>query len=252
MDQMKDSTMHYGADCATSTAHTQNGSMNSEEERYMDSADMDAYKTRPSPIAICGVAVRLPGGIRDGGTFWDFLVNRRDARRPVPWDRYNAEGFDNRIGGKGAIEAQHGYFLDEDLGNLDGSFFSMTADEIGKTDPQQRQILEVTRECLENAGETDYQGKSVGCYVGTFAEDWLRMGARDSQYSGRYLVTGHSDLMIANRISFEYNFRGPRQVQPLPHDFSRDRFSWIQHRHQDWMLGVASRFARGLPGPAEW
>ena len=212
MDQMETPTMNHGSASATTPSQSQNGFVNSPRKCYIDNADTDNDETRPLPIAICGVAMRLPGGIRDGGSFWDFLVNGRDARRPIPRDRYNADGFDNKLGAKGAIEAQHGYFLDEDLGTLDSSFFSMTADELGKTDPQQRQILEVTRECLENAGETNYQGKPIGCYVGTFAEDWLRMGARDSQHSGRYLVTGHSDLMIANRVSFEYNFCGPRQL----------------------------------------
>ena len=210
MDQMEIPTVNHGSACATKPSQSQNGSVNSPRKCYRDDADTDNDETRPLPIAICGVAMRLPGGIRDGGSFWDFLVNGRDARRPIPRDRYNADGFDSKLGAKGAIEAQHGYFLDEDLGTLDSSFFSMTADELAKTDPQQRQILEVTRECFENAGETNYQGKTIGCYVGTFAEDWLRMGARDSQHSGRYLVTGHSDLMIANRVSFEYNLSGPR------------------------------------------
>lgn len=212
MDQMETPTMNHGSASATTPSQSQNGFVNSPRKCYIDNADTDNDETRPLPIAICGVAMRLPGGIRDGDSFWDFLVNGRDARSLIPRDRYNADGFDSKLGAKGAIEAQHGYFLDEDLGTLDSSFFSMTADELGKTDPQQRQILEVTRECLENAGETNYQGKPIGCYVGTFAEDWLRMGARDSQHSGRYLVTGHSDLMIANRVSFEYNFCGPRQL----------------------------------------
>lgn len=177
-------------------------------ERLSNSANN--CEIHPDPIAICGLAMRLPGGIRDADTFWDFLINGRDARGPIPTNRYNPEGFDSRLGTKGAIQTRCGYFLDEDLGSLDSSFFSMSREELGKTDPQQRQILEVTRECLESAGEVDYRGKLIGCYVGTFGEDWLRMGAKDSQYSGRYLITGHNDLMIANRISYEYDLCGPR------------------------------------------
>lgn len=90
--------------------------------------------------------MRLPGGIRDSSGLWDFLIPGRDARSPIPQERYNAQGFDTKLGAKGAIESQYGYFIDEDLKSLDTSFFSMTADELGKTDPQQRQILEVVRE----------------------------------------------------------------------------------------------------------
>ena len=163
-----------------------------------------------APVAICGLALRLPGGIKDGDTLWDFLMGGRDARAPIPSNRYNAEGFDGRLGTKGTIETQYGYFLDHEVGDIDTSFFSMTTSELARTDPQQRQLLEITRECLENAGEVGHRGKVIGCYVGSFGEDWLRMGAKDSQHSGRYLTTGHSDLMLANRISYEYDLRGPR------------------------------------------
>jgi acyl transferase domain-containing protein len=164
----------------------------------------------PEPVAICGIALRLPGGIRDTDTFWDLLVNGKDARTEVPIDRYNAKGFNDKLGKKGAIKSQWGYFLSEDLTSLDTSFFSFTKAELEKTDPQQRQILEVVRECLENAGEVNYRGKNIGCYVGTFGEDWLQMSAKESQHSSGYIMTGHGDLMIANRVSYEYDFQGPR------------------------------------------
>jgi len=169
-------------------------------------------QTYPTPIAICGLAMRLPGGIRDADSFWSLLRDGKDARGPVPSDRYNVNGFNDSLGQKGAIKTPHGYFLDEELACLDTSFFSMTKIELEKADPQQRQLLEVTRECLENAGETEYRGKSIGCYVGTFGEDWLQMSAKESQHSGGYVLTGHGDLMLANRVSYEYDFTGPRYV----------------------------------------
>ena len=168
-----------------------------------------AYR-KPAPIAICGMAMRLPGGIRDEESFWNLLVNAKDARKEVPLTRYNVKGFDDALGDKGAIKTRWGYFLDDDLSSLDTSFFSLTKNELERTDPQQRQILEVTRECLESAGEVDYRGKQVGCYVGTFGEDWLQMSSKETQHSGGYIMTGHGDLMIANRVSYEYDFQGPR------------------------------------------
>ena len=171
---------------------------------------IDSAKTRPSPVAICGLALRLPGGVRNAESFWDVLINGKDTRGPIPPDRYNGKGFSNTMSEKGAIKSQYGYFLDEELSCLDTSFFTMTQSELERMDPQQRQVLEVTRECLESAGEVEYRGKLVGCYVGTFGEDWLQMSAKESQHSGGYVMTGHGDLMIANRISFEFDFMGPR------------------------------------------
>jgi acyl transferase domain-containing protein len=166
------------------------------------------------PLAVCGMGMRLPGGIADADSFWDLLVNGRDARTPVPASRYNIDGFDDSLAGKGAIRARHGYFLTQDLAQLDTSFFSMTKSEVEGCDPQQRLLLEVVGECFEDAGEVDYRGKSVGCYVGTFGEDWLQMTSKDVQQSTGYIMTGSSDLMIANRVSYEYDLRGPRFVMP--------------------------------------
>ncbi|KAH6689849.1 KR domain-containing protein [Plectosphaerella plurivora] len=158
------------------------------------------------------MGMRLPGGITDATGFWDLLVNGRDARSPIPASRYNIDGFDDSLGGKGAIKTRHGYFLSQDLAQVDTSFFSMTKNEVEGCDPQQRLLLEVVRECFEDAGEVDYRGKSVGCYVGTFGEDWLQMTSKDVQQSTGYIMTGSSDLMIANRVSYEYDLRGPSFV----------------------------------------
>lgn len=162
------------------------------------------------PIAICGLGLRLPGGIRDGDSFWDLLVNGRDARMPIPASRYNISGFDGSLDGRDPIKTTHGYFLDEDLSSLDASFFSMTKTELEKCDPQQRQLLEVTRECLEDAGETDYRGRNVGCYIGNFGHDWMEISLREPQHSRSYNVLGYSDMILANRVSYEYDLRGPR------------------------------------------
>ena len=161
-------------------------------------------------VAICGMAMRLPGGIRSDQSFWDMLVNGKDTRGPIPADRYNIDGFTDRLGPKGAIKTQFGYFLEDDLTSMDTSFFTLTKTELERTDPQQRQLLEVTREALENAGEVRYRGELIGCYVGTFGEDWLQMSAKENQHAGGYIMTGHGDLMLANRVSFEYDFKGPR------------------------------------------
>ncbi|KAJ9133675.1 Thiolase-like protein [Pleurostoma richardsiae] len=170
----------------------------------------DSPRPLPEPIAICGIALRLPGGVRTPEAFWDVLYNGKDLRGPIPADRFNIDGFDDSLGSKSAVKTRYGYFLDEDLGTLDTSFFSMSKQEVEKTDPQQRQMLEVARECLESAGETEYRGKLVGCYVGTFGEDWLQMQSKENQFTGGYNFSG--DLMIANRLSYEYDFKGPSMV----------------------------------------
>ncbi|RYP79109.1 hypothetical protein DL771_000087 [Monosporascus sp. 5C6A] len=168
---------------------------------------------RGSPIAICGIAMRLPGGIGSGDEFWDLLVSGRDARSKIPEDRYNVEGFDDSLGEKESIKTKFGYFLNQDLSHFDPSFFSMAKQELEKCDPQQRLLLEVTRECFEDAAETNYRGQRIGCYVGTFGDDWVQYRSKESQNPGNYILTGSGDYMIANRVSYEYDLRGPRDLE---------------------------------------
>lgn len=213
-------------------------------------------------VAICGIGLRLPGGVSNGDEFWELLQNGIDARTLIPATRYNIGGFDDSLGAKDAIRVKHGYFLDQDLSGLDTSFFTLTKSELEKTDPQQRLLLEVTRECLEDAGETNYRGQVVGCYVGTFGDDWLFMSAKESQQGGGYTVTGHGDLMLANRVSYEYDLRGPRcdKSQPDPtvilSMLTYSVLAWLSRPvaqlHSSLCMKPSELSREGTPQPQSW
>lgn len=174
---------------------------------------LEADEKAPPPIAIVGMGMRLPGGVNGESAFWDLLVNKRNGRCVVPENRYNIDAFYSPTGGPGTVKTKHGYFLDHvDLQHLDTSFFSMNKAEVEKLDPQQRLLLEVTWECMENGGQVGWRGKNIGCYVGVFGEDWLDMAAKDTQHLGMYRITGSGDFAISNRISYEYNLKGPRYI----------------------------------------
>ncbi|KAI0097355.1 hypothetical protein GGR51DRAFT_578163 [Nemania sp. FL0031] len=164
------------------------------------------------PVAICGMAMRLPGGIKTTEGYWDLLYNGKDMRSPVPLSRYNIKGFDSSMGKTNTIYQDHAYFLDDDLAAFDAGLFTMTRNELEKADPQQRLLLLVVRECLESAGVTDFRGSLTGFFVGTFSEDWLQTQSREEQHPTGYVLTGHLDPMLANRIAFEYDLRGPAFV----------------------------------------
>lgn len=104
------------------------------------------------PIAICGVGIRLPGGIRNAEQLWESLVN--DRVQP-------------RVDGN----------EEEELDAVDASFFSLTEAELESCSPLQRKLLEVTRECFEDACEIDFRGEDarVGCYAGSIGEDDVSM-----------------------------------------------------------------------------
>ncbi|KAH8166023.1 hypothetical protein CIB48_g2204 [Xylaria polymorpha] len=170
------------------------------------------------PLAICGMATRLPGGISSAEQLWEFLLNKRDGCSRIPNERYTthlpsdqerADGTDSDI----PHWKTHGYMLDHvDLAAFDSSLFSMTRAELGIVDPQQRILLELTRECFENAGETGWRGKDVGVYIGTFGEDWNDLQYHDRQDLHLYKLTGTGDFVLSNRISYEYDLKGPSLV----------------------------------------
>ncbi|KAI0877791.1 hypothetical protein GGS24DRAFT_487640 [Hypoxylon argillaceum] len=197
----------------------------------MTSLTSDSYSNsdaspskEPTPVAICGMATRLPGGISSPEQLWEFLLNKGDGCAPIPAERYTTRPprgagapDDGEKAGPVGSEAPHwkthGYMLDHlDLAAFDSGLFTMTRAELGIVDPQQRILLELTRECFESAGETSWRGKDVGVYIGTFGEDWNDLQYHDRQDLHLYKLTGAGDFILANRISYEYNLKGPSLV----------------------------------------
>ncbi|KAF2878487.1 hypothetical protein BDV95DRAFT_624920 [Massariosphaeria phaeospora] len=163
------------------------------------------------PIAICGMALRLPGGSSSPQEFWDFLLAKGDARMRVPESRYNVSAYHTATKRPGSVASEYGYFLDESvkLGALDTSRFTLSRAELEFADPQQRRLLEVVREAFDDAGDVNFRGKPIGCYVGNMGEDWGEMMNRDPLSHGPNRIDGYNDWMLGNRISYEFGLKGP-------------------------------------------
>ncbi|KIX08676.1 uncharacterized protein Z518_03333 [Rhinocladiella mackenziei CBS 650.93] len=172
---------------------------------------IDPNKGTFSPIAICGMACRLPGGIASPEQLWDFLMEGGDARSRVPESRFNIAAYYSATRKSGAANTEFGYFLDEsvDLGALDTSLFSMPRGEVARLDPQQRLLLEVARESIDDAGEVGWKGSNIGVYVGTFSQDWYDAFNQEALKYGIYQATATHDFMMSERLSHEMDLRGP-------------------------------------------
>ena len=72
-------------------------------------------------------------------------------------------------------------------------------------------MLEVAYEAFENGGLTidSVRGTQTGCYVGSFGHDWREMQFQDVDDLARYSLTGSSNELISNRISWFYDLLGP-------------------------------------------
>lgn len=162
------------------------------------------------PIAIVGIGLRLPSHIRDTDSFWEFLLQKTDAKSPVPETRYNSEGF-HGMKRPGGIPTKEGYFLtDVDLADIDISSFPMRQGEAAALDPQQRLLFEVVYECLQSGGQKDFRGKNIGCFIGSFGDDWQEIQWSDHQTTEKFRASGSVDFFVANRLSYEFGFTGPR------------------------------------------
>jgi acyl transferase domain-containing protein len=165
----------------------------------------------PPPIAIVGMGMRLPGGVRTADDFWDVLINQKDCSSEVPKSRYNIDAFYDPDKPQ-SVRTRRGYFLDDDnLGTADTKFFQLVPGfNTSELDPQQRLLQEVVWECMENAGQTGWRGRDIGCYVGVFGEDWHELTAKETQLIPRTHAFANGGFALSNRVSFEFDLKGPR------------------------------------------
>ena len=133
---------------------------------------MTRKQFQQDPVAVVGFACRLPGGNHSPHKLWDFLERGGIASNQVPKSRFSIEGHYDGSGKPGTMRPKGGMFIgDVDLADFDASFFEVGGTEAIAMDPNQRQMLEVVFEGLENAGIPlkKIDGASVACYVGSFA-----------------------------------------------------------------------------------
>ncbi|KAI1823933.1 beta-ketoacyl synthase domain-containing protein [Xylaria intraflava] len=169
--------------------------------------------SKPSePIAIVGAGCRFTGLATSPSKLWDLLCQAPDLSREVPPDRFNAGGFYHKDGEyHGTTDSTKAYWLDQDIKRFDTSLFNITPNEAEAMDPQQRLLLEVVFEAMESAGfpPSRYSGKNVGVYSGCMTQDYETLSARDELTTSQYFATGNSRAIMANRISYFFNFNGP-------------------------------------------
>ena len=163
------------------------------------------------PIAIVGIGCRFPGG-SDPESFWDLLRAGRNAVREVPPDRWNIdEYYDPNPDAPGKIYTRYGGFLDR-LDLFDPLFFNISPREAATLDPQQRLVLEVSWEALENAGQApaELRRSSTGVFVGIGSSDYGQMlMAGDADAIDAYTGTGGGGCFAAGRVSYCLGLQGP-------------------------------------------
>ncbi|KAH8736190.1 hypothetical protein BGZ61DRAFT_339395 [Ilyonectria robusta] len=164
------------------------------------------------PIAIVGMACRLPGEATNPDKLWELCANREAAWSEVPKDRMNIDAYWHPDGERGGnTNAKGGHFLKQDVAAFDASFFSIPPTEAKSIDPQQRILMETVYEAMESGGMSmeDLAGSDTSCYVGSFSRDYYEIIDRDPETAPLYSVTGNGAAILSNRISYFYDLKGP-------------------------------------------
>ncbi|MFJ7083451.1 amino acid adenylation domain-containing protein [Streptomyces griseus] len=164
-------------------------------------------------VAIIGMGCRLPGGASDHRTYWRNLMAGKDCITPTPPDRYDVRTLGSRFRDKpGRLVGGRGGYIDG-FDEFDPAFFGISPREADHMDPQQRKLLEVAWEALEDGGQrpADLAGGNVAVYVGAFTLDYKILQFADLGFTSlaAHTATGTMMTMVSNRISYCFDFRGP-------------------------------------------
>ncbi|KFA47547.1 hypothetical protein S40293_02162 [Stachybotrys chartarum IBT 40293] len=168
--------------------------------------------TMAESVAIIGSSCRFPGSANSPSKLWDLLQRPVDLLAEIPKTRFDPAGFyHENAEHPGTTNATKAYLMDEDPWAFDNDFFSISAREAESMDPQQRIILETVYESIESAGYSISQlkGSSTGVFVGQMSDDYRDLLLRDLDSHPQYAGTGIARSILANRVSYVFDWKGP-------------------------------------------
>ena len=164
-----------------------------------------------TPVAVIGMACRLPGGISSPDEFWMALLRGDDLVTEVPRDRWDLDDYyDPEPGVAGRTASKWGAFLD-DVAGFDADFFGINDREAAALDPQHRLLLETSWEAMEHAGlaPESLAGSPTGVFVGLTHLDYQLINAESEAMEEPYGFEGNTLSMASGRIAYTMGLAGP-------------------------------------------
>ncbi|MEU6162436.1 type I polyketide synthase, partial [Streptomyces sp. NPDC047130] len=154
------------------------------------------------PVAIIGMACRLPGGVNSPADLWSMVSTGADGVAGFPADR----GWPARVV---AGDAARGGFVDGAT-EFDAGLFGISPREALAMDPQQRLLLEATWEAFESAGivPSDVHGSATGVFVGA-AHAQYGLGMHLPESAAGHVMTGTATSVASGRLAYTFGLEGP-------------------------------------------
>lgn len=150
-------------------------------------------------IVIAGISGRLPES-NNLEEFWENLINgvdmvTEDDRRWTP--------------GLYGLPKRNGKL--KDISHFDAAFFGVHPKQANTMDPQLRLLLEIAYEAIVDGGldPSTLRGSKTGVYIGVSGSEAGEAFSRDPEELLGYSMTGCQRGMLANRLSYFFDFNGP-------------------------------------------
>lgn len=160
-------------------------------------------------VAIIGYSFRFPG--TNSQSYWQDLLDGRDLVSQVETGRWDLAGFQHPNKSHPGTSYTYAAGSIGDVAGFDASFFGISPREAAQMDPQQRVLLELSWEALENAGvkPSSIRGSQCGVFIGIASADYSYRLANDLAVVDSSTATGNTASIAANRISYVLDLNGP-------------------------------------------
>lgn len=166
---------------------------------------------RSDPIAVVGIGCRVPGGATTADEMWRLLQAGTDNVREVPADRWDiSEWYDPDPAAAGKSTTKEASFLDQ-IDMFDAGYFGILPREADRMDPQQRLVLEVAIEAIDDAGlpQRQLRGSRTSVYIASYHNDYSQLQYSDPEQIDLRTLTGILHSVVPNRLSYLLDLRGP-------------------------------------------
>lgn len=160
-------------------------------------------------VAVVAASCRFPGA--DECTFWPALLQGRNFITQADTSRWTHDEFLHPDKANPATAYTFAAGTLGDISAFDAAFFNISPREAASMDPQQRILLEMAWELFENAGvkASSLRGSDCGVYLGVASVDYGYRLAEDMAAIDAGSATGNTSSIVANRLSYFYDLRGP-------------------------------------------
>lgn len=211
LDQPDSLLVAFGTPCIPQSLRSQDinvfqaSELNTQIQADSKRKSRSKYGFLDTDIAIVGASCKAPGA-NDLEEFWDLLCEGQSQHKEVPKERFGFETGHRQVDPK---RKWFGNFID-DHDAFDHKFFRKSPREVASQDPQQRQLLQVAYQAVEQSGyfQSSMQNNSnIGCYVGVCAVDYENNVACHAPNA--FTATGNLRGFIAGKVSHYFGWTGP-------------------------------------------